>query len=611
MKRIIPTIIVLVLFINVFNFFLSGDICSATGKTIYVNKAGGANYTTIQAAVDAAESGDEIFVYSGEYHENIVINNKYLILTGQSKDNTIIDGDKNGHVVYASGLEGNEIEIQISGFTIKNAGGAGNDCIAFSHVANGEIYDNKIMNSDQSDGIQLDHCTGITISGNTITGNTQGSGINLVVSTNNIIDANNQIQSNQIGVNLYLSQDNMIYNNKISGNTMSGISITQSSNNIFYKNDFSDNGQNAQDPSTNSWSYNNQGNYWKDYHKYDNNSDGIGDTPYGIPGGNNEDAYPLGYFVGENQQPVAFIDSISPSPATQGQTVSFNGHGADNDGIVIEFKWTSSINGVISNLEDFTYSGLSAGTQTISFSVKDNNGDWSTPVTRTLTVNAVSQQNHKPTAIIVAVKPNSANYGTTITFSGRGTDQDNDDIVDYSWSSSIDGFLSGEPIFTKSNLSSGNHAISFKVKDENGAWSDDVTTYLTINPISSQNKPPMADAGGPYSGNVNVSLSFNGSNSYDPDEDNIVSYEWDFGDGTNSTGTNPTHIYSAVGNYTVTLTVTDDHTSKNTDSTYANIVQPNNQNGNGTSKTPGFEIIFFVISVALILFWKQLKLKTN
>jgi len=47
------------------------------------------------------------------------------------------------------------------------------------------------------------------------------------------------------------------------------------------------------------------------------------------------------------------------------------------------------------------------------------------------------------------------------------------------------------------------------------------------------------------------------SNSHDPDG-TIVSYEWDFGDGTTSTLVNPSHSYSTTGSYTVTLTVTDD-----------------------------------------------------
>jgi PKD repeat protein len=34
-------------------------------------------------------------------------------------------------------------------------------------------------------------------------------------------------------------------------------------------------------------------------------------------------------------------------------------------------------------------------------------------------------------------------------------------------------------------------------------------------------------------------------------------YKWDFGDGSTSRVKNPTHYYTAAGNYTVTLTVTD------------------------------------------------------
>ncbi len=56
---------------------------------------------------------------------------------------------------------------------------------------------------------------------------------------------------------------------------------------------------------------------------------------------------------------------------------------------------------------------------------------------------------------------------------------------------------------------------------------------------------------------VGERLSFSGADSTDPDG-RIVSYAWDFGDGTTGSGVNVTHSYKAAGTYKVTLTVTDD-----------------------------------------------------
>ncbi|RLF42731.1 MAG: hypothetical protein DRN29_11050 [Thermoplasmata archaeon] len=54
-----------------------------------------------------------------------------------------------------------------------------------------------------------------------------------------------------------------------------------------------------------------------------------------------------------------------------------------------------------------------------------------------------------------------------------------------------------------------------------------------------------------------VVLTFDASSSSDPDG-TIVSYEWDFGDGTTAEGMIVTHYYTKANVYTVTLTVTDD-----------------------------------------------------
>ena len=71
------------------------------------------------------------------------------------------------------------------------------------------------------------------------------------------------------------------------------------------------------------------------------------------------------------------------------------------------------------------------------------------------------------------------------------------------------------------------------------------------------NKPPVADPDGPYAGSPGQAVQFDGTGSSDPDG-TIVAYDWDFGDGNTATGATPSHTYAAAGNYTVTLTVTDD-----------------------------------------------------
>lgn len=68
---------------------------------------------------------------------------------------------------------------------------------------------------------------------------------------------------------------------------------------------------------------------------------------------------------------------------------------------------------------------------------------------------------------------------------------------------------------------------------------------------------PVADAGGPYLGNIGEPILFDASESYDEDG-SIVTYQWQFGDGDTGTGVNPTHPYSDDSIHTVTLTVTDE-----------------------------------------------------
>jgi PKD repeat protein len=69
--------------------------------------------------------------------------------------------------------------------------------------------------------------------------------------------------------------------------------------------------------------------------------------------------------------------------------------------------------------------------------------------------------------------------------------------------------------------------------------------------------PPIASfTFSPTDPSTNETVALNASASDDPDG-TIVSYDWDFGDGASGNGLIAEHAYTVAGNYTITLTVTD------------------------------------------------------
>ena len=92
------------------------------------------------------------------------------------------------------------------------------------------------------------------------------------------------------------------------------------------------------------------------------------------------------------------------------------------------------------------------------------------------------------------------------------------------------------------------------------------------------NQPPTANAGGPYTGMVNQSLTLDGRASHDNDENltSIIQYDWRFS--INDTwhinlGPQPIHTYTTPGIYTIELLVTDDEGEQATDTATATITQ--------------------------------------
>jgi outer membrane protein assembly factor BamB len=83
--------------------------------------------------------------------------------------------------------------------------------------------------------------------------------------------------------------------------------------------------------------------------------------------------------------------------------------------------------------------------------------------------------------------------------------------------------------------------------------------------------PLKAEAYGPYTAMINQQVYLTGTifGGLPP-----YASHWDFGDGNTSVEQNPIHIYTNVGNFTVTFSVTDSEGNQSTDSSYVIVSSP-------------------------------------
>ena len=138
-----------------------------------LNVGPGQTYTKIQDAIKAANDGDTIRVYAGNYYENIVIN-KRLTLIGSGSTTTTIDANGIGDVICI-----NTSGVTIDSFTLTNSG-------------NGSWYG----------GIALYNAKNCSLVNNNVSSN-RNFGIFFHQSSNNIIENNNISSNKEPGIYFY------------------------------------------------------------------------------------------------------------------------------------------------------------------------------------------------------------------------------------------------------------------------------------------------------------------------------------------------------------------------------------------------------------------------
>lgn len=115
----------------------------------------------------------------------------------------------------------------------------------------------------------------------------------------------------------------------------------------------------------------------------------------------------------------------------------------------------------------------------------------------------------------------------------------------------------------------GSYTLTLVVTDDDGA----TASASMVIEVQAANIAPVSQPGGPYGSTTRRQVHFSGLGSSDVDG-NIVSYQWNFGDGMVGSGVKPRHLYTRKGNYTATLVVTDDKGATHSATAAVRITRP-------------------------------------
>ena len=161
----------------------------------------------------------------------------------------------------------------------------------------------------------------------------------------------------------------------------------------------------------------------------------------------------------------------------------------------------------------------------------------------------------KPIAKIDSSVPALVLEHKKVYFSGEGIDDN--DVVRFLWISSLDGviFNGTKNDFSTNNLSRGNHVITLKVQDSNGAWSEEAVQIIEVH-IKPTANIILVSSDLAIEGDT-IRLVASGF-----DDGTIARFLWISSiDGVLYNGTEPEVEFNnlSVGTHTLTLQVQDNH----------------------------------------------------
>ena len=296
------------------------------------------------------------------------------------------------------------------------------------------------------------------------------------------------------------------------------------------------------------------------------------------------------YQLGGNTPPGTPTTPSGPASGTIATTYTYSTAATDPDGDQVKYGWDWDGNGVVDEWSSLVSSGTgdtrghswpSAGTYNVKVKAEDEHGaqsGWSSAKSVEISV-----PNSAPSTPSTPSGPSTGDTGTSYSYSTSTTDT-NGDQLKYGWDWDGDGTVDEWSSLVSSGTgdtrghswpSAGTYNVKVKAEDEHGAQSG-WSTAKSVDISVLNTAPTAAISADPISGIVPVEVNFSASGSTDTDG-TIASYEWDFGDGSTSSGEQVQHTYTSAGSYLVTLTVTDDDGDTGTDDVTITISSPDNQ----------------------------------
>jgi len=151
--------------------------------------------------------------------------------------------------------------------------------------------------------------------------------------------------------------------------------------------------------------------------------------------------------------------------------------------------------------------------------------------------------------------PSNGEAPLTVRFDASSSSDPDGRIVSYAWTFD-DGSSGSGRVVDHTFDDPGTYSVTLRVVDDDDD-EDSVSHDVVVTVPLPNEDPTAAFSFDPPSGEASLTVNFDASDSNDPDG-NIVSYSWDFDDGSVGSGRVLGHTFTQAGDYDVTLTVEDD-----------------------------------------------------